>query len=311
MIAKTDIKWAADGQPWVYAHTTGGFSSRSGHRTYGDVSGDAASVDLKVFTTTKVPEAVWSDGVPTFGRITATPLEHAFNRPEMWDIETVAVTVDPAWRALSVLVSDDRSRPALRGVVLTLDADHNVRSVVASDSYRLGWAGDPLAHQDGRVVAVPGEAWAKADTILVMPERESKNEFVVVSGERRLYHMVNAMDHVTITRLIDVKPEGVYTVPDMVALKEAAAFAKGENVSMLFDCTQVSVETSAGRWVERCGSDGLAVGIRLNPEYVIDAVNVSGVSTFHHQGVSDAGYTDRPVLFAGEVVSVLLMPVRA
>ncbi len=83
------------------------------------------------------------------------------------------------------------------------------------------------------------------------------------------------------------------------------------NASMMFDCTQASVETTVGRWVERCGSDGLAVGVRLNPAYVIDAVNVSGVSTFQHQGVSNAGYTDRPVLFAGEVVSVLLMPVRA
>ena len=311
VIAKTDIKWTADGQPWVFAHTTGGFSSRSGYRTFGDVSGDAVAVDLKVFTTTKVPEAVWSDNVPTFGRVTAAPLGHEFSRPEMWDIETVAVPVDPAWRALSVLISDDRSRPALRGVVLTLDADHNVRSVVASDSYRLGWAGDPLAHQDGRMIAVPGEAWAKADTILVMPEREGKNELVVVSGERRLYHMENAMDHVTITRLVNVEPQGVYTVPDMAALKEAAAFAKTGNASMLFDCTQVSVETTVGRWVERCGSDGLAVGVRLNPAYVIDAVNVSGVSTFQHQGVSNAGYTDRPVLFAGEVVSVLLMPVRA
>ncbi len=75
---------------------------------------------------------------------------------------------------------------------------------------------------------------------------------------------------------------------------------------MLFDCTQVSVETTVGRWVERCGSDGLAVGVRLNPAYVIDAVNVSGTSTFQHQGVNDQG-----VLFAGEVVSVLLMPKRA
>lgn len=39
---------------------------------------------------------------------------------------------------------------------------------------------------------------------------------------------------------------------------------------MLFDCTQVSVETTVGRWVERCGSDGLAVGVRLNPAYVIE-----------------------------------------
>jgi hypothetical protein len=225
-IAKTEIKWAADGQPWVFAHTSGGFSSRSGYRTYGDVSGGAVAVDLKVFTTAKVPDAVWSGGVPTFGRVTATPLQHTFNRPEMWDIETVAVPVDPAWRALSVLVSDDRSLPALRGVVLTLDTDHNVKSVVASDSYRLGWAGDPLAHQDGRMIAIPGEAWAKADTILVMPEREGKNDAVIVSGERRLYHMENAMDHVTITRLVNVEPQGVYTVPDMAALKEAAAFAK-------------------------------------------------------------------------------------
>ena len=154
VIAKTDIKWAADGQPWVFAHTSGGFSSRSGYRTYGDVSGEAVAVDLKVFTTAKVPEAVWSDGVPTFGRVTATPLGHEFSRPEMWDVETVAVPVDPAWRALSILVSDDRSLPSLRGVVLTLDADHNVRSVVASDSYRLGWAGDPLAHQDGRMIVM-------------------------------------------------------------------------------------------------------------------------------------------------------------
>jgi len=311
VIAKTDIKWAADGQPWVFAHTSGGFSSRSGYRTYGDVSGEAVAVDLKVFTTAKVPEAVWSDGVPTFGRVTATPLGHEFSRPEMWDVETVAVPVDPAWRALSILVSDDRSLPSLRGVVLTLDADHNVRSVVASDSYRLGWAGDPLAHQDGRMIAIPGEAWAKADTILVMPEREGKNEFVVVSGERRLYHMENAMDHVTITRLVNVEPQGVYTVPDMAALKEAAAFAKNEDASMLFDCTQVSVETTVGRWVERCGSDGLAVGVRLNPAYAIDAVNVSGTSTFQHQGVNDQGNCEEPVLFAGEVVSVLLMPKRA
>ena len=96
------------------------------------------------------------------------------------------------------------------------------------------------------MIAIPGEAWAKADTILVMPEREGKNEFVVVSGERQLYHMENAMDHVTITRLVNVEPQGVYTVPDMAALKEAAAFAKNEDASMLFDCTQVSVEQ---RWV--------------------------------------------------------------
>ena len=161
------------------------------------------------------------------------------------------------------------------------------------------------------MIAVPGEAWAKADTILVMPEREGKNEFVVVSGERRLYHMENAMDHVTITRLVNVEPQGVYTVPDMAALKEAAAFAANGNASMMFDCTQASVETTIGRWVERCGSDGLAVVVRLRPEFVIDAVNVSGTSTFQHQGVNEHGECDKPVLFAGEVVSVLLMPVRA
>ena len=161
------------------------------------------------------------------------------------------------------------------------------------------------------MIAIPGEAWAKADTILVMPEREGKNEAVIVSGERRLYHMENAMDHVTITRLVNVEPQGVYTVPDMAGLKEAAAFAKNEDASMLFDCTQVSVETTVGRWVERCGSDGLAVGVRLNPEYVIDAVNVSGTLTFQHQGVNDQGNCVKPVLFTGEVVSVLLMPKRA
>ena len=51
--------------------------------------------------------------------------------------------------------------------------------------------------------------------------------------------------------------------------------------------------------------------VRLRPEFVIDAVNVSGTSTFQHQGVNEHGECDKPVLFAGEVVSVLLMPVRA
>lgn len=282
----SDIRWVIgrgrDAE--VFAHISGGFSSKDGHRQIGDCSSRAVEIP----------------GARLIEMLAGTVADDKFEMPsgpvvetphgELWAAERREVEIPAEWRPIADAAAGKRTEEgvkyggALQCVWLSI-VDGTVKLAVASDSYVLAFAGDREYFDQQANIPVTADVFKRGQPVKI----GNDGYYISVNRERRelvKYDGIPQPPYGETIRRSSWLEEGF--APPLAELKAACANLPkpiGRTSGAVLEIAETTARIIGGNapWsLETTEDRDTPHVVRAWPEWIRDAVQMSGTTTFQY-----------------------------